>query len=462
MAIGMSQYTGAGSPPWKSWQEPRRPLALWALGIALVPAYLWVALTALFERLQGHMRMVQVSLVPSDFFLPWYAARALLAGRNPYTEEFALELHRVYYGATSFVLPSGAMPNVAAFSYPPYWIVSFLPFIGLPFEVARWASFGIFTVAIGGGTLLWLRALHVSWTRWGMGLAVLFSLIFFPSLELLYLQQPTGFIFIYLVGAYVAAAQGRYALAGILLGLATFKPQTAALPGAGLLFWSLWRLQRRPLPVAFAATMLGQLALAEFLLPGWIGHFLRAAGRYRDFNQTMFWLPQAITGSTMLGVALIAAPLLALLGYVWWRDRHEPASSTTWLQGAALTLTVAVALTPDVSLYNRALLVIPALTIIAALTTWRASRVRRSPLERTTTMIAYAGLAAPLVAVGSIAWASSLRLGISPAQVQSLLDVAQATYLALPLILLPALAGLVLTVKRTETPSLGKETYQWP
>gem|GEM_PF-1571914 len=410
-----------------AWVKPVAAL----LGVCMVvPPYLWLAMSLLQGRLARHMSSVATSFVPSDFFVPWYGAKALLAGRNPYGENFATELHGIFYGEP--VLPGGEMQNLAAFSYPPYVTVVLAPFLFFPFEIVRWLAPGILAAAIGASAWLWLGLVRPAARRSQLAGAGLLAVTFMPALELLWLQQLTGFVVLFLVGAAGCAARRRYVLAGTLLAVAMIKPQIAGLPVLGLISWAVWRRERWALPLAFVGGMSAFLLCSELLLPGWVTEFLLATKRYQSYN-TVFWLPAKLAGS-QIGGAVLASLLLVGVAKLWWDARNASPASVPALTAFAATCAVAVVLAPDVSFYNRTLLVVP-------LTSLWVANARMLGWRRATFRLALIATVVPMLGMASLAWLQ--WLGALSRDVGTVaLNAIEAAYVMMPVLLLPGLFAL--------------------
>jgi hypothetical protein len=337
---------------------------LGALFVLLVAAYLSASLYLADYRVRWQIAITDHPFVISDLYPRWAGARAMLAGRNPYSAEVTAELQRAYYGQT--MAPEDEREHfgtIVEFFYPPYVVLPLLPLLWLPFEVARWLTTALLGLAVAGSALLWWRICGGSRRPAALALVAGGSLLFYPSIDLITLQQLTGLVLLEVVAAFALAARGRFIPAGALLALAMIKPQNALLPAAGLLFWSLWRPERRSLPLAFGAVMAAQLLLAQVLVPRWIGEFIAAGERYGEFNRIGYWLPGFLLGSTPLGVALIAAPVALLLCWHWWRCRRAPLTAPATLLTAAATFGAVVVLLPDISFYNKVFLLPPLLTL---------------------------------------------------------------------------------------------------
>lgn len=390
----------------------------------LVAAYVHVTRHALLEQMRLAYAANGGTFFPSDLYQPWIAGRALLAGVNPYTDAFASELHRAFFGVPLHDGP-GAHPEIRFF-YPPFVVFVMAPFLALPFEVARWASALALAGAIGAAAWLWARTYHLG--RWPSAAAAALALLFVPSQEIIWIQQLSGFAIFFVIAGFAAAAHRRYAAAGVLLALSLFKPQLGLPPALPLLLWSLWHRERWPMWIAFGTAALAQLALAEALMPGWIGPFLATAKSYQEVNDQN-WLPAILTGSDRAGT-VVGGAVVALLGHIWWRLRRTEPGGAAWLHATALTLAARAVLVPDVSYYNRALLIAPLITIVCALGV-------SGPVRRLCARLALTAAALPVAVLGALGLAG--WLGFDGAAVRPVVLGLQGLLLILPTIVLAAL-----------------------
>jgi hypothetical protein len=184
----------------------------------------------------------------------------------------------------------------------------------------------------------------------------------FPAIQGLKLQQLSLLVCALLAACVAAVANGALVIAGILLGLATIKPQLTAILAGWLLLWAIagWSSRKR-LVVSFVGTMAILLAGSEILLPGWIGRFRAAAADYWQYTGG---------GQSILDVGLsaalgkpIAVILVIVLAVLCWRVRREPPDSFSFVWTLALVLAVTIVVIPTFALYNQ-LLLLPALMLI--------------------------------------------------------------------------------------------------
>ncbi len=419
--------------PHRTSLAPRSILTL--LVVALLLAYCATAVQVLNRRVERQRDVTGHAFAISDLFPRWYGAQAMLAGVSPYSETFRADLHREYYGEPKTrEWERDTFRNICEFFYPPFVLLPLVPLLWLPFEVVRWLATAAIAGPIGAGVLLWLRHAGITLSRpRAAGVAAL-AVVFYPSLDAILLQQLTGLVFLYVIAAVFLAGRNRHAAAGALLALAMIKPQSALIPAACLLFWALWQRDRRPMLLSFAAVMAAQLALAEWLVPGWIFEFIAANARYREYNTIGFWLPGQLLGSDPLGAVLIAAPLVALLAWGWWRVRALPLSAAPAVRVVALTFVAGVILMPDISYYNKIFL-LPAVAFVVrhAEVTGVSARLGRRLL--------LLALGVPVL-LFPLATAVS-RLATEPASpaAEALGTAAEAWFLLLPIIVLLVWCG---------------------
>src|ERR1700676_742421 len=110
--------------------------------------------------------------------------------------------------------------------------------------------------------------------------------------------------------------------AGILLAVATIKPQLVLLLLTWLLIWTLgdWRHRYRWV-VSYALSMTMLCGLAEWYLPHWISLFWRAVRDYQNYTGAASVLDN-LTGTPWSWIFEIAA-FIALLAACWKERRNS-------------------------------------------------------------------------------------------------------------------------------------------
>jgi hypothetical protein len=175
-----------------------------------------------------------------------------------------------------------------------------------------------------------------------------------------------------LVGGLVAAgmfllAGGQLFLAGVVLALATIKPQLMVLLTLWLMLWVLgnWR-ERQRLFWGFTVSLILLFVGGEYLLPGWIGRFADGVVAYEHYTGggSLLDVLTTRTGGTLLTIFLLLGTAA-----VCWRLRHAAAGSAAFNLATALVLAVTVVVVPMTAPYNQILL-LPAIFLVVR--SWKA------------------------------------------------------------------------------------------
>ncbi len=220
--------------------------------------------------------------------------------------------------------------------YPP-------PFL---FVAAALATLPYLAAAIGW--LIGTLAGHVAALRGILGQTGVFVAIGFPAAIWNVTAGQNGFLTAALIGGTLGLLERRPALAGLCLGLLTYKPQF------GLLFPIALIADRRWTTIAVAAAValtLGALSLFAFGSASWAAflHWMPITSRivlgegHADFGrlQSLFGLVRAYGGGETLAWAVQAAGSLAVA--VWlvllWRSRAAFELKAAALAAAALIAT---------------------------------------------------------------------------------------------------------------------------
>jgi hypothetical protein len=299
----------------------------------------------------------------SDLYPRWLGARELLLHhRDPYTPELTREIQAGYYGRPLDPSRPNDPRDQQGFAYPLYVVFLLAPAITLRFAMVQ-VGFRWFLVVLTAATVpLWLRALRWRPSNITVAILTILTLGSFPAVQGIKLQQLSLVVSGLIAACAALLAAGHLLLAGVVLALATIKPQLALPMTAWLLLWSLsdWR-QRRRFVWGFCGTMAALLAAAQYVLPGWISRFWDAIVAYRDY-----------TGGARSVLDLLTTPLvgrvlstLILLGVtvVCWRMRRAPADSDRFVFTLALVLAGTVVVIPMFAPYNQVLL-LPAIFLL--------------------------------------------------------------------------------------------------
>ncbi len=370
----------------------------------------------------------------SDLYPRWLGARELLLhGRNPYSDEVTREIQAGYYGRPLDSNRPGDPKDKQGFAYPVYVVFYLAPTIELPFDVVRKIVFWLLLVLTLSSIPLWLRTLHWRPGLWIQANIVALILGTMAVMQGLQLQQMTLF-----VAALVAFAIGFLAMdhpfpAGVLLALATIKPQLVFL----LLFWlGVWTLgdvkRRYRWASSFLITLGILFAAAEIWLPHWLPLFWQAARDYQHYADAVPLVDELLPFPWSRMVELSGG-----IGAVFfcWRNRHSAAGSATFSTTTCLVLAVTLLIVPTYALYNQILLV-PALLMLARdwSAIWRDGKAGRVLLCATAILLVWPWLTCMVLVV--------LSFVLPPEFVQKGWAIPAWTALTLPV----AVAALMLLV----------------
>ena len=298
----------------------------------------------------------------SDLYPRWLGARELLLhGRNPYSDDVTREIQAGYYGRPLNHARASDPYDEQGFAYPVYVAFVLAPIVRAPFPIVEKCFFWFLLVLTGASVLVWFRVLKwaVDWTtQLAMVVLVLGTL---PVMQGLKLQQMSLLVAGILAIAVLLIQENRPIAAGILLAVATIKPQLVLLVIVWLGIWTSadWRRRCRWC-MSFVATMVTLLALSEWYLPHWLRSFWHAAREYRRYADAVGVL-EVFCGPVwgrMLEFLAVAAMI-----EICWKRRREWANANSFTATAVLVLALTALLVPKIALYNDALQV-PAVLLL--------------------------------------------------------------------------------------------------
>jgi hypothetical protein len=315
-------------------------------------------------------------LLGTDFISFWTTGRMLHLGADPYDGAAHIAAQRAFFASQK---------GYTAFFYPP----SFLPFcwplgyLGYFPALAAWlaATAGIFVTAVRA----WWREAGIPMPLW---LAMLAS----PAVGLVVTHGQTSFLVAGVLGLGMWLVPSRPLLAGVLLGLATIKPQFGVLIPMILILTGQWRVFGAAAVAAVGLATLSSWTFGSHLWAEWIAASGRAeaamaqgAVGYGKMMSTFAALkllgaPTVVAYALQGAVSLTVAILLAMAA---WRSRWSHALAATALAGAPLV-------TPFVLDYDLVLLAFPML--------WLTGLGLRSGFADWEKLAIFLAFAAPLLA----------------------------------------------------------------
>jgi hypothetical protein len=186
--------------------------------------------------------------------------------------------------------------------------------------------------------------------------------------------------------------------AGILLAVATIKPQLVLLLLIWLLIWTVgdWRHRYRWV-LSFALSMTILCGVGEWYLPHWISLFWGAVRDYQNYTGAASVSDSLIgtPGSWIFEIAAFISLLVAC-----WKERRNSADTGSFAFIVSMVFATTVLLLPISAQYNQVLL-IPAMLLLIKerRTIWRISFTSRILMVMTTALIAWQWIASSALAL---------------------------------------------------------------
>ena len=312
-----------------------------------------------YQKNQGPMRQSPRGNL-SDLYPRWLGARELLLRhRDPYGADITVENQIGYYGRPLDPSRPGDPKDEQGFAYPVYVVLLLAPTVKLSFATVHETFFWLLGILTATTIPLWARALGWRLSKSSIFTWIVLALSCFPAIQGLKLQQLSLLVGVFIAAAIAALVSRRFVLAGLLIGLATIKPQLVFLLVAFLAIWVLgnWRERQRAL-WSFAITIGVLVSAGEFLLPGWITEFRRAMQeyyRYTGGGLSVLDVMLSPTWGRITGALLVPMLLIFL-----WINRKSREDSRAFQWSFCLTLATTLLVIPMFAPYNQVLL-LPAL-----------------------------------------------------------------------------------------------------
>jgi hypothetical protein len=330
----------------------------------------------------------------SDLYPRWYGSRELLLhGRDPYGADVSREIQDWLYGR-----PIAPGEDQDRFAYPLYVAFVIFPTIFCAFWPLNAFMPWLLLFLTAASVLLYLQVLGWRPPPLIMVLVLLLSLSSFPvafGVRIRQLGLLTGLL---LAASLACIKSNRLVSAGILLALATIKPQLTILIVPWLLLWTLgeWHARR----AFFWSVILSLAALftaSEILVPGWIREFIAGAVAYTTYTDGRSILQLLL--SRPLG-SFAGALVVAALAVFCWRSRKAPVQSKEFLFCTALVLATTLVIIPTMVAHGQVLL-FPGILLLAYFypTIWQGGRAARLALAAAGLLLAWQWFATPAYSI---------------------------------------------------------------
>jgi len=343
--------------------QPRQPFAhivilILAVGVVLV-GLTWANYRFAVREAGGN-----------DFIPYWVGTRLfLLHGQSPYSPETSLVSQKMIYGR-----PARSGEDQFLFVYPFYTIVIVGPFAWIgDYNLARAAWMTFLELSTFG-----LAAVSISLARWKLSKRMLvilfvFTALWYHSLRPVINGNIAVICALLIAAAFLLIREERDLLAGILLALATIKPQAVVLLAVYVLIWAVSR-RRWKLIGSFLGSLGLLAAMSSLLSPGWLVGDLRQILAYPGY--TLPGSPGAIFAAWLPGVGnqlgwALTAVVAGILLWEWHQSLGVDFGWFLWTAYLTLALTHLVGIRTSTENY---IALYPALVLVLA--TWDQQRGR--------------------------------------------------------------------------------------
>jgi hypothetical protein len=306
---------------------------LYYLGIFLLIVFLAGGLTWVNYKIVLHDQGVGV-------YAPlWMGTRlAILEGQNPYSEETTEATQSLMHVGRSALRGE----NPGWFLYPFFSILVFAPTALIPdYTIARAVWMMLLSGSLIAIAFASLELTHWYPSRVTLAGYLLFFLTGYYAIRPIYLGNPSILTTLFIILGLLMIQRERDMLAGVFLGLSTFKPQMVFLLWYFVLLWGVSK-RRWALVTSLIFTPFGLAIVASRIQPGWVTDNLIMMAKYAMRSDPynfggLFKLWWGETGET-LGW-LLTLGLSILLVIEWWRALGKDLRWFLWTAGLTLVIT---------------------------------------------------------------------------------------------------------------------------
>ena len=277
----------------------------------LFAALVLISLLGLAGLTWANYRFSDQSPGGNDFLARWVGARKwLMEGISPYDERVSLATQEMIYGHPADV-SKGEDKN--HFVYPLTSMVFFAPFGLLEYLPARALWMTLLELSLAGLAILSLRLVRWSVSPVRVAVMILFSLLWYHGARTIVVGQFAAIEALLIVGALLLIQKEQDGFAGLLLALATAKPQMVVLIIPLVLVWAYSR-RRWNLVWGFFGSLLGMFLVSLFFIPNWPVQMLRQLVEYPGYTDRIGSLISILAGS----IPGLSKQLSIILNLFFW------------------------------------------------------------------------------------------------------------------------------------------------
>ncbi len=278
--------------------------------IALIFLILLI-LAGLFGLTWANYRFAEQNPGGNDFLVRWIGAHEwLFAGTSPYDASISLTAQETVYGHPA---NPDKGEDLNHFAYPFTSMIFFGPFGLFDYILARalWTT----TIELSLAALVVVSMRLVNWRlpAWRTALLILFALIWYHGARTIILGQIAAIEALLIAAALLLIVKEQDTLAGLMLALATAKPQMLVLI---LPFIIIWAYSRRRFRVIWG--FLGSFAILFIIsllfIPNWPSQMVRQIIEYPSYTHDIDSVV-SIVANTLPG---ISGQLNAGLSVFFW------------------------------------------------------------------------------------------------------------------------------------------------
>ncbi|MBN1439292.1 MAG: DUF2029 domain-containing protein [Anaerolineales bacterium] len=227
----------------------------------------------------ANYRFAQSAPGGTDFLVHWIGVRAVLDGRNPYSDQTALEIQTLVYGR-----PAGPGEHELRVAYPLYAEFLFLPFGWISdFVWARALWMTVLEIAAAAFAALAVFLSGAEWTRGQRVAFLVFSLSWYLGMRAIVNGNAVVLVSLFFGISLLCVKKRWDVAAGVFLACCTVKPQVALLPITAALFWAI-RAGRCRMLLSFGAVMAALTGLSFAVLPTWLADNWDEIQRFALYN----------------------------------------------------------------------------------------------------------------------------------------------------------------------------------